>query len=74
MSFQELYTTAIDLQPRDKAVLAYGLLATLNAETDEDTTELWVAESERRFARYQEHRQSISARDFMMQMAVEVNR
>jgi Putative addiction module component len=74
MSFQELYTTAIDLQPHDKAVLAYGLLATLNAETDEDTTELWLAESERRFARYQEHRQSLSATDFLTQMAVELSK
>lgn len=45
MQFQELYTSAIALQPRDKAVLALGLLSSLNAETDEDTTALWVAEN-----------------------------
>jgi hypothetical protein len=72
MSLQELYSAANSLEPRDKAELAYNLLAALDAETDEDTTALWVEESERRFARYLEHGQSISARTFIAEMAVEL--
>ena len=73
MSFQALYSTAIDLQPRDKAALAYGLLSTLDTEADEDTSALWLEESARRFAEYQERRQSISARDCIARIALEAN-
>lgn len=72
MSIQELYSAANSLEPRDKAELAYNLLAALDAETDEDTTALWVEESERRFARYLEHGQSTSARTFIAEMAAEL--
>lgn len=72
MSLQELYSAANSLEPRDKAELAYNLLAALDAETDEDTTALWVEESERRFAQYLEHGQSISARVFIAEMATKL--
>ncbi len=72
MNKQELFSAAFMLESHDKAALAYTLLAALEAETDEDTTQLWVEESERRFARFQEHLQSKSARDFFAEVRKEM--
>jgi putative addiction module component (TIGR02574 family) len=43
---------AMELTPRERAILVERLLATLDPGDDTDTEELWLQEAEKRYAEY----------------------
>jgi hypothetical protein len=69
MTDQDLYNDLNTLSIQERIDLAYMLLLSVEGESDEDTTSLWIEESERRYAEYCQHRHSIPAREVLNNLA-----
>ena len=59
-TLEEIGKEVFGLPPKDRAVLAERLLASLDEEPEEDVEELWYAEAERRYQEYREGKAKMS--------------
>ncbi|MEK7806591.1 MAG: addiction module protein, partial [Chloroflexota bacterium] len=50
--FSDVESDAMQLPPRERALLIERLLATLDSGEDVDAEELWLQEAERRYQKY----------------------
>lgn len=69
MTTQDLYHDLTTLSVQERIDLAYMLLLSVEGNSDEDTTPLWIEESERRYAEYCQHRYSIPAHEVLNGLA-----
>ena len=53
-TLDEIGKEVLGLPPKDRALLAEHLLASLDEEPEEGAEELWYAEAERRYQEYRE--------------------